>query len=318
MSLRALRRRSRAATVSIAALATVTALALLTGCAGSSTDASGEDASEPAAVQVAAPLAAPTEPDVTKLLVFVVENHSYSQMRDGMPWVDRLARTYGHATRYRAVTHPSLPNYLAIAGGDTFGVADDDPPADHPLSGPSVFGSAIAAGATAATYAEGMTSHCRLTDSGRYAVKHNPWAYFTDERRACRDHDLPLSDLADDVGAGDLPAVGMVIPDLCNDAHDCSLRTANRWMRREVGSVLDGPDFAAGHLAVVITADEDDRAHGNQVLTVVAHPALDHTVVRARLTHYGLSRSYADVGGFHPLRKAAGARSVLDAFGLTT
>ncbi len=93
---------------------------------------------------------------VTKLLVFVVENHSLDQMRDEMPFTARLARRYGYATSYHGVTHPSLPNYLAIAGGDTFGVSDDAAPSAHPLTGPSVFGRAVRAGSTARLYAEAM------------------------------------------------------------------------------------------------------------------------------------------------------------------
>jgi acid phosphatase len=255
-------------------------------------------------------------PHVTKVLVFVVENHSIQQMRRGMPWLNHLARRYGYASRYHAITHPSLPNYLAIAGGDTFGVTDDDPPSAHPIRRPSVFGSAVRAGRTATTYAEGMTSRCQQTDGGRYAVRHNPWAYFRSERRLCRRHDVPLRHLAGDVTAGDLPRVGLVVPDVCNDAHDCSLAQADRWLKRRVGAVLDGPDFASGHLAVVVTADEDDRAHGNRVLTVVAHPDLRHVVVRRNLTHYALSRSYAEAAGIDPLGRAAGSRSLLSAFGL--
>ena len=264
----------------------------------------------------AEPAPAAAAPGVTKVLVFVVENHSLAQVRRGMPWVRGLADQYGYATRYRAITHPSLPNYLAIAGGSTFGVTDDQPPAAHPVRRPSVFGEAIAAGSTATTYAEGMTGRCRLTNTGRYAVRHNPWTYFRAERAACREHDVPLRRLAGDVDAGTLPAVGLVVPDVCHDAHDCSLGQADDWLEQQVGEVLAGPDFAAGTLAVVITADEDDGDHGNRVLTVVAHPSLEHQVVRTRLTHYSLSRSLAEVAGVDPLQHARGATSLLDAFGL--
>jgi hypothetical protein len=253
---------------------------------------------------------------VSKLLVFVVENHSLSQMRHGMPWLSRVATRYGYAARYRAITHPSLPNYLAIAGGDTFGVTDDAPPALHRIYRPSVFGRALRAGRTATTYAEGMTLRCQQVDAGRYAVRHNPWTYFRSERRACRRHDVPLRRLGRDVDAGNLPRVGMVVPDVCHDAHDCSLSQADSWLRRRVGKVLHGPDFASGRLAVVVTADEDDRRHGNRVLTVVAHPRLHHRVVRRGLTHYALSRSYAEVAGVQPLGHARSARSLLGAFGL--
>lgn len=170
---------------------------------------------------------------------------------------------------------------------------------------------------TAATvYAEGMTSCCEQVDDGQYAVRHNPWTYFRSEHRLCHRNDVPLGRLRGDVDAGELPRVGLVVPDLCNDAHNCSLGHADAWLKRKVGMLLDGTDFSSGHLAVVVTADEDDGDHGNRVLTVVAHPHIHHVVVRHKLTHYSLSRSYAEAAGIKPLRKAADARSLLGAFGL--
>ncbi|HEU5036649.1 MAG TPA: alkaline phosphatase family protein [Nocardioides sp.] len=260
---------------------------------------------------------APTSgPDVTKLLVFVVENHALEQMQQEMPWLNGLAQQYGYATDYRALAHPSLPNYLAMAGGDMFGVTDDDPPSEHPVAAPSVFGRALDAGRTATVYAEAMTTPCQQADDGTYAVRHNPWAYFRSEQEQCREHDVPLSELQQDVAGGDLPNVGMVVPDTCSDAHDCPLSEADDWMRQYVGTVLDGPDFASGHLAVVVTADEDDEHHDNRVLTVVAHPTLEHEVVSTGLTHYSLSRAYAEAAGIEPLGNAADAPSLLSAFGL--
>jgi hypothetical protein len=256
---------------------------------------------------------------VTKLLVFVVENHSRDEMRRQMPHTFALARKYGFATRYRAVTHPSLPNYLAIAGGSTFGVTDDASPASHKIHGRSVFGQAIDAGKTAQVYAEGMPRRCALATGGdRYAVKHNPWAYFADERRSCRRHDVGLARLADDAAAGHLPNAGLVVPDLCHDAHDpdCDLADADAWLRHQVGAVLDGPDFASGHLAVVITADEDDFSQRNLVLTTVLHPSQHRHVVRTALTHYSLTRLYEQVLRVRLLRRAAMAPDMARAFGL--
>ena len=60
---------------------------------------------------------------MTKLLVFVVENHSFDQMREEMPWTFALSERYGYADEYTALAHPSLPNYLAMIGGGTFGVS---------------------------------------------------------------------------------------------------------------------------------------------------------------------------------------------------
>jgi phosphatidylinositol-3-phosphatase len=97
---------------------------------------------------------------IDKLLVYVVENHSFDQMRHQMPYTRSIADRYGYAESYVALTHPSLPNYLAVAGGDTFGVRDDKAPSTHRLSGPSVFGTAVQAGSTARLYAEAMTFSC--------------------------------------------------------------------------------------------------------------------------------------------------------------
>jgi phosphatidylinositol-3-phosphatase len=266
--------------------------------------------SSPAAGQVRPPL-------VTKVLVLVVENHSLDQMRAQMPYTFSVAQRYGYATAYHALTHPSLGNYLAIAGGSTFGVVDDRDPVAHQLHGPSVFSQALVAGRTATLYAEGMPGTCAQDSGGdQYVVRHNPWTYFIDDRAACAQYDLPVTRLSPDIDAQRLPNVGMVIPNLCNDAHDCSLATADEWMRTTVEELLAGPDWRSGRLAIVITADEDDHNADNQVLTVVLHPGLQHVVVDAPLTHLSLSRFLSEVLHQPPLREAADATSLGAAFGL--
>ena len=56
----------------------------------------------------------------TKLLIVVLENHAATDATAGLPGLAALAKRYGVATRSYAVAHPSLPNYLAMAGGSTF------------------------------------------------------------------------------------------------------------------------------------------------------------------------------------------------------
>ena len=82
----------------------------------------------------------------SKVLVIMEENRSYANTARNMPYLVSLGSRYGHTTAMRGVTHPSLPNYLAIAGGSTFGIADDRAPSSHPLTGASVFGQARSAG----------------------------------------------------------------------------------------------------------------------------------------------------------------------------
>lgn len=310
-----------------AASACALLLAVLTACGGQ--DATPEASpSTPAAPRTSATSPTPSsssptqvavpgggEP-VSKVLVVVVENHSLDAMRREMPWTFALAQRYGYATGYRALAHPSLPNYLAIAGGDTFGISDDKDPAAHVLHGPSVFGQALAQHRTAKVYAEDMPAPCSTASRGRYAVRHNPWTYFADEHAACEQYDVPITALAGDVQGGDLPTVGMVVPNLCSDAHDCPLSEADRWMRDVVGQVMAGPDFTSGRLLVVITADEDDGDQGNLVLTTMVNPQITGSVVHSDLSHYSLSGLLSQVAGAQPLRRARSAPPLGAAFGL--
>jgi len=271
---------------------------------------------------------APARPGtVTKVLVFVEENHSLRQMKADMPYTFGLARRFGFATHYTAIGHPSLPNYIAIAGGQTYGITNDDPPEANPVRGTSVFGQAVASGRTAALYAEGMPHNCATSNGGdKYAVKHNPWAYFVseqsvskqavNERGTCQKYDVPVDRLGGAIANGTLPNVGMVIPNLCNDAHDCSLGTADTWFKGWMTKIFQGPDWKSGHLAVVLTADEDDKSAGNTVLTVVIHPSQTAHVVTTGLTHYSLTRLYEDVAALPYLFGAASAPSMTTAFGL--
>jgi hypothetical protein len=252
----------------------------------------------------------------SKVMVVVLENHSESDALSGMPYLRSQAERYGVAANSYAVTHPSLPNYLAIAGGSTFGVRDDKPPAAHPLDGESVFGQVLAAGGTAKTYAEAMPSTCDTSASGRYAVKHNPWAYFADtaERAACKKYDVPSGtpesgELHDDVAAG-LPTFSMLIPDLCNDAHDCSLSTADGWLRSWLTAITDGQDFQTGKLLVVVTFDEDDHDAGNHILTVFLHPTLRSVTIEPRFDQYAVSGLVSRLVDAAPLRQAASATNL--------
>lgn len=261
--------------------------------------------------------------EVDKILVIVEENRSVRDVETHMPFLMSQAQSYGTATDYYAIAHPSLPNYLVLAGGSTFDVADDRNPDAHPLQGPSVFGQLIAAGRTAKTYAEAMPTSCARRNHGTYAVRHNPWTYFDDhaERAACEEFDVASGSasagaLADDITTGKLPTFGLLIPDVCHDGHDCSAATADNWLRSWLPTIKKGRDFTSNRLVIVVTWDEDDHHSGNHVPMVVIHPSLKGKQVTTRLDHYGLSDGIARVGGIPPLRRANKGADPLTSFGL--
>src|ERR1700723_3705983 len=67
-------------------------------------------------------------PHYDHIVVIVEENKGYATVLDHgyAPAMSDLAKTYGVATQMYAERHPSEPNYVAMVGGDTFGIADDD------------------------------------------------------------------------------------------------------------------------------------------------------------------------------------------------
>ena len=196
-----------------------------------------------------------------KLLVILLENHSGAEAMRSMPNLRRWAHRFGQAIDYHAITHPSLPNYLAIWGGSTFGVTSDCSVGARGCrpAAPSVFARTIDAGRTARAYEQSMTRRCQSATAGRYAARHGPWPYWlgSHERRLCRANDLPAGTatsgaFAHDVATGRLPVTGELTPDFCNDGHDCPLSTADRWLGRGCQGAF-GPGLAP--------RPADDRDH---------------------------------------------------------
>jgi hypothetical protein len=250
-----------------------------------------------------------------------MENHSYDEILGSRstPYLHSLVRACGLATNYRAVSHPSLPNYIAATSGSTWGIGDDDPPSSHRLAVASIFQQARSAG----SYEESMPSNCALSNSGAYAVRHNPEAYYTPIRPACGNKDVPLR-----TGTGgafmnaldtvSLPAFSLVTPNTCNDMHDCSIRTGDRWLSNWVPRITRSATYRAGKTVLFITWDENDGSSGNQVATIVVSPYTAPGVKSGqRFSHYSLLRTTEDLLGLHThLGLAAQALSMRSAFDL--
>ncbi len=300
----------RASVALVTVLATLAAVIVLAATRGDQPE------SPAASADTSIRTVAVTAPPVTKVMVIVVENHSRDQMKAGMPKTFAFASKYAWASNYTAITHPSLPNYIAIAAGSTFGIRDDKGPAAHRLWKRNVFRQAIDHGKSAKVYADAMPSNCYLSNAGTYAVRHNPWPYFPGTRKACRRRDVPATRLAADAAAGTLPNVGFLIPDVIHDAHDGTLAQADEWISSKIAAMTAGPDWESGRLAIVVTADEDDHSAGNQVLTLVGSKYQQQKVVTTPLNHYSLTGFIEDVLHVGHLRQAQYAPSMREAFGV--
>lgn len=260
---------------------------------------------------------------VSKVLIFIAENHHYNQTRGNMPNLDALANTYGYANNFKAIIHPSLGNYMALAFGDSYGITDDNNPPSHNTSNQTIFGQAIAAGKTAKTYAETMPSNNYQSDSGNYSAHHNPWIYASAEQAQANLYDVPQGTtssgaLITDINNNTLPNVGLVVPNQINNAHDGTLSQADAYVNAWIPLVMATPDWQSGKLAIIYTWDEDDDTGGdNRVYTVVIQKGVKNKVVSTALNLYSITKFVGDMLGVTPLRKGATAADMAAAFGIS-
>lgn len=265
------------------------------------------------------------EPNVvTKLVVIIFENHGRKQVEKSMPYFMSLAKKYGYATNYKARTHPSNPNYIAIVSGSTHGLSSNSTPSKFKPKGSTVLSGAIRANRTAKTYCDGMPKVAALSNGGDdYVVRHNPWVFFPEDKEDWSVFDVPYNGIKGpgtnfgvDVHNGNLPNLSLIIPNNINNAHDGSLGTADKWLKARMGLIMGGEDFKRGNTAVALLFDEDNHKENNNVAFALIHPALEAKKVATALTHYSLTRAMADIGHSPRLNNAEKAPDLLKAFGL--
>jgi acid phosphatase len=239
------------------------------------------------------------------VVVVVFENKGYDQIHGSSqaPWLNSMAAGGAAFSNARAETHPSQPNYLALFSGSTQGVRDDHCPVD--LTGkPNLGQQLIGAGYTFTGYSEGLPSPGYLGCShDGYAAKHNPWVDFNNVPASANQ---PYSAFPTDYSA--LPTLSFVIPNLCNDMHDCSIRTGDDWARTHLDGYLQ---WAKQHNSLlVVTFDEDNGTAANHIFTAIVGGGVAPGSHPEPITHYSLLRFFEDLYGLPPLGKAASATPI--------
>jgi hypothetical protein len=249
-------------------------------------------------------VAPPAHPaGASHVVVIVMENKEYGDVigSSSSPYVNALARRYASATGFYGVRHPSLPNYLALTAGTTFGVDSDC--TDCQQSGASIVDQLEAAGVSWKAYMGGMSSACfKGASSGQYAKKHDPFMYYdrvANNPARCAKV-VPEAELSRDLAAGRLPTFAFLSPGLCDDTHDCALDQGDRYLLRAVPPILSalGP---RGFLVLTWDEGTSDKgccgglANGGQIATVIAGPGVRRAAsLPGPYTHYSTLRLIED------------------------
>jgi len=240
------------------------------------------------------------------VFVIVMENHSVDEALQGA-YTSKLASEAGVATNYHGITHPSVPNYLAITSGQTWGITGD---VYQALPRRDLGDQLTAANIKWRAYMEGLGSDGCINSPRPYDLDHNPFAYYGG---ACPDNVVPLSQLQGDL-ANKSTRFAWIGPNICHDQHNCSTAAGDDWLRRTVGMITSSPSWQA-NAVLFITWDEDDGSNDNRVLTLVVRPDVKHRTSAVRYDHYSLLATIEDILGVPRLANAAGAKPMTDLVG---
>jgi len=266
----------------------------------------------------------PLVPNFEHIAIIMFENKEFGSVIGNplMPNYNKLAREYTLLTQYYAVTHPSLPNYIALFGGDTFGI--DSNCNDCFIDAPNLPDLIEASGRTWKTYQEDMPSPCYLGDTNIYVQKHNPFVYFDDIRldsARCERSVVPLTALQTDIEAAALPNLLFIKPNLCNDSHDCELDVSDAWLTNLLGTLIPALDATGESYLLVMLFEEGQGNHsccglpleaGGRVPVVLYSPLVKNAFEDPTpYTHYSLLKTISAAWGLPYLGHAADDSHVL-------
>jgi phospholipase C len=280
------------------------------------------------------PCGTAAKPGTYKHVIWIwMENHSSSAIigSSQAPYFNTAARECGLATNYHNITHPSLPNYIAATSGLPYSalhgfLPDCSPGGSCDTSARSIFGQ----GETWKSYEESMPSSCDHSNSGNYAVRHNPAVYYT-SLHGCSSDDVSYSHLASDLAHNRLPAFSFITPNLIDDMHNGTVADGNKWLSANLPTILNSAEYRNGSTVVFVTWDEGEGggyASGEQcatstsdvscrVATLVISPSTKAGARSGTLfNHYSLLGTAEQLLGLSKLGQAASATTMTRAFNL--
>jgi hypothetical protein len=245
-------------------------------------------------------------PRFDHVFVFYFENQDYDKVIGNLkkaPYLNSLRAKGSLLAQLYAEEHPSDGNYLALAGGSTFGIPLTDPLEENPqytIRARNIGDLLTDAHETWKGYLQSANGPCDDTVHDSYWDDDLPFLYFKDIREQpayCAAHMVPLSSFAGDLkSASTTPSFSWVSPDDCYDMEGCGIRAGDRFLAAQLGQIMASPAWTTQRSLAIITFDEDQSDHqhpAERVPTIV----LGSQHVRAgytspiRYTHYSLLRT---------------------------
>jgi phospholipase C len=266
------------------------------------------------------------------VFVIMMENTSYESLigNPNAPWINNAAATYGVATNYYGVIHPSQPNYIAA----TAGVIGNDTDDDETIDVPNIVDQLEAAGKTWRDYQQSLSlcngdKLAHACGNQLYERKHNPFVSYVDvqSNSARMANVVDLAQLDADLASGKVGDYNFIAPDQCHDMHGraapdtdpCSfsneqslIAAGDLFLSQTVGTIMSSKAWT-GNSVIFIAWDESDfggsgpfgfpdtrgccdaNPGGGHVLTLVISHS-DHAARASSVAynHYSLLRTIED------------------------
>lgn len=218
------------------------------------------------------------------VLMVALENTNYSDVvgNPSMPYLNSLANQYGLATQYYSDVLSSIGAYFVWTTGKILTTDGTLYPRRFPVSADNVVREVLAAGKTWKQYAESIPSVGYLgndtigPDGGLYVARHVPLNYLTDVQNSPAEllNVVPFTQFATDLAAGALPNYSFITPNMCDDAHDCSLAISDAWLKTHIDPLVKSALFQKdGLLVIAFDESASDSTHGGgHVAAVIVSP----------------------------------------------
>jgi YVTN family beta-propeller protein len=286
----------------------------------------------PARLPARGPLRPPVAhvPRYDHVFLFYFENQDVRSIvgdRRTAPYYNRLLSQGSELGQMYAEEHPSDGNYLALAGGSTFGIPLNDPleiNSQYTIHAANIGDRVDAAGETWKDYDQSSAGPCDDTVHGFYWDDDLPMLYFADIRDRpayCAAHDVPLASMASDLSRpATTPNFSWVGINDCEDMEGCGIRAGDRFLAKQLGAIMHSPAWQTQRSLAIITFDEDATDHQRPAQRIptlmLASAGVRHGYVsKVRYTHYSLLRTIEAALGLKTLtRNDRFAQPVNDVF----
>lgn len=266
----------------------------------------------------------PSVPNFEHIVIIVMENREFDTVIGSFnsPYFNMLALSNTLLTRHYAITHPSLPNYLAMTGGSTFDITENCE--ECFINSISLPDQIEASGRSWKTYQEDMPEPCFTGNTTVYVQKHNPFIYFDPIRldaERCARSIVPLTELEADLAASSIPNFIFITPNLCYSAHSCSMEMSDAWLNLLLDQLVPAFEARGEPYLIIITWDEGQgnavccglpEPGGGRIATILISPqAKQNMQDDTPYTHYSLLKTIEAAWGLAYLGHAADETTTL-------